>query len=428
MKKSTKITIAAVCGLLAAALCTSLLLPGNKVSAKDGKPLYGDDPKPAPAPQKTGSDFREAYAKLALALLKDCRAEQKAQVMVSPLSVLTALGMTANGAKGETLSQMEAVLGGGAEIETINEWIYSFTSSLSSGEGAALSAANSLWVSPKFGVKNEFLNAVQNLYDAETVQTDFGDAKKAAGLVNAWCKDKTKDMIEQVVEENDFSAATMMLLVNALCFDARWERPYLEENQIGKAVFRGVNGAREVDFLYENGFMPYLSGENETGFVKYYEGEKYAFAALLPNAEGDLSEYLASLDAKKWLALWDAQKRAYVSTALPKFKQETALELQKLLAAMGMEKAFSTEADFSGLGTAESGMNVNIDKVIHKTFIEVNNEGTRAAAVTAVEMRCTAEFDPDRKSVVLDRPFVYAIVDIETGLPVFVGTCEEITE
>ena len=425
MKHSTKLTIAAVCGLLAAALCAALLMPGSRVSAEDVKPLHGDDPKPAPVPQKTGNDFRDAYAKLALALLKNCRTEKGEQVMVSPLSVLTALGMTANGAAGETRSQMETVLGGGAEIETINEWIYGFTAGLSSGEGAALSAANSLWVSPKFKVENAFLNAVQNLYDAETAQVDFGKAKKAADLINAWCDDKTDGMIEKVVKENDFSDLTMMVLVNALCFDAKWEDPYSEENRISKGNFRGTNGTKEVEFLRESGFMPYLSGENETGFVKYYEGRKYAFAALLPKIAGDPAEYLATLTAEKWLALWDGQQTMHVSTALPKFKQETDLELQELLSAMGMDKAFSTEADFSRMGRAENGMNVNIDKVIHKTFIEVNNEGTRAAAVTAVEMKCGAAFDPDPKSVILDRPFVYAIVDVETGLPVFVGTCED---
>ena len=447
LKKGKKIGFAAVLCLLAAA-CGALLLAGcesAKEESKDpaGEPsdtpsgqagtdptfdpaalqfLSGSAPVGAPKDGTIGEDFRKGYAKLAMQLLTKCREKTNGQLMVSPLSVLTALAMTANGADGETLAEMEQMLTG-LPLEQLNEQLALFVNSLPSEENAKFSSANALFVNPLYQVKDHFLNTVQGLYRAEIAKTDFGNPALAAKNINDWCKEKTDGMIDKVVKENDFDLQTLMVLVNALCFDAKWESPYLEESQIADGVFHAADGEKTLTFLRETAYYEdYLSSRAATGFVKLYEGGKYGFMALLPKK--DLDTLLSELTPEAWLELWNTKQKTQISTAIPKFKTGTDVELKEVLAAMGMQKAFSGEAEFTNM---IEGVPVNVGKVIHKTFLELDNEGTRAAAVTAVEMRCTAS-PVQPKQVILDRPFLYAIVDMNTGLPIFFGTFEGVTE
>ena len=448
LKKGKRIGRTAVLCLLAAA-CGALLLAGcdnAKENAKNeskepvGEPsgeagteptigsdvlqlLSGSAPADAPTGGQISEEFRKGYAKLAMQLLTRCKEETDGQLMVSPLSVLTALAMTANGADGETLAEMERTLTG-LPLETLNEQLALFVRSLPSEETAKFASANALFVNPIYNVKDSFLNTVQGLYQAEIAKTDFEKSADAAKSINDWCKEKTDGMIEKVVKETDFSPATLMVLVNALCFDAKWGSPYLEETQIRDGAFYAADGEKTLTYLWETAYAEdYLSGELGTGFVKLYEGGKYGFLALLP-AE-DLDTLLSELTPEAWLALWNTRQKGVLETAIPKFRTGTDLELQEILAAMGMPKALSGDAEFPNM---IEGVPAHIDKVIHKTFLELDNEGTRAAAVTAVEMRCTTAEPAGPKRVILDRPFVYAIVDTATGLPIFLGTFEGVTE
>lgn len=455
MKNKKKIVLIALCVLLLAGAVAASIAGSRRETARDasgtddsslspqetsgeeasGSPweepthieglqyLKGSSPAPAPEAGPVGDAFRKAYASLAAELLKRCRDGEGDQVLVSPLSVLTALTMTANGADGETLAQMERVLGGGMEIAELNRQLFRFYAGLSSAEDAFFSSANSVWVSPHFRVEDGFLNTVGNLYFSEVIRKDFTESD-AAELVNRWCEANTKEMIREVVTPDDFSVDTMLLLVNALCFDAKWEQQYDEENEILKGVFRGTDGEQEDDFLYGIEWMDYLEGETETGFVKPYKGGKYAFAALLPKS-GGLSAYLKTLDGGKWLSLLENAETCSVETKIPVFRQESDLKLKDALTAMGMTDAFTGDADFAPMGVCDDGSAVKIGKVIHKTFLELNNEGTRAAAVTAVIME-RESFEVGDKTVVLDQPFVYAIIDVSTGLPIFFGTCENV--
>jgi len=172
----------------------------------------------------------------------------------------------------------------------------------------------------------------------------------------------------------------------------------------------------------------YLEDENGKGFVKYYKDGKYAFVALLPDEDITVSEYIASLNGEKLQNLLAKSKSVKVYTSIPKFETEYDVELSDVLKVMGMEDAFDEDkADFAGMGTCKEG-NVYINRVLHKTFISVDEKGTKAGAATAVEMTTdgVAAQDDNRKEVYLDRPFVYMLVDCENQIPFFMGTVMEV--
>ena len=222
-------------------------------------------------------------------------------------------------------------------------------------------------------------------------------------------------MIDKIIDNLD--ERSVMCLVNALLFDAKWQVPY-NEHQIDEGMFvTEENISQPAEFLcsMEN---CYLEDEYATGFLKYYEGGDFAFVAMLPKEEVSVEEYLMSLNVEQLLK---NKKECSVQTRLPKFESDFSVTLNDVLQKMGMEKAFDeTEADFSGLGEIPDG-NIYIGSVVHKTKITVAEQGTKAGAATAAIMYATgAPLEP--KEVYLERPFVYMIMDMENNLPVFMGT------
>jgi serpin B len=213
-----------------------------------------------------------------------------------------------------------------------------------------------------------------------------------------------------------------MYLINAIAFDSEWEVPY-EDWQLFKRNFNAFNGRiQNTDFMRSLEEM-YIETDNATGFLKPYSGGKYSFAALLPNEDVDIADYIAGLTGESLMAALNSAHKHNegVQAVMPKFSFEYEIEMNDLLAAMGMPTAFcESGADFSRLGHSSAG-NLFISKVLHKTFIEVDEIGTRAAAVTVVEVNDESAGD-EPMYVTLDRPFVFAIVDNATNLPVFLGT------
>lgn len=175
----------------------------------------------------------------------------------------------------------------------------------------------------------------------------------------------------------------------------------------------------------------YLEDEQACGFIKYYEGRKYAFVGLLPNEDVPLADYVAGLSGDKLLALLANQRAVKVETAIPEFSCDYSLQMNAMLQAFGVRDAFDSElADFSGIGNYD-GYPLYISQVLQKCHIEVDAQGTKAAAVTVVEVKATSSYVPPEevKYVYLDRPFVYLLLDCERGnLPLFVGVVADINE
>ncbi len=368
----------------------------------------------------TGSEDR-AIADFAVQLFKNSGPESK-NTLVSPFSVLCALAMTANGAGGDTLAQMQETFG--LSIEELNTYLRAYLDSLASGEKYKLSVANSLWFrdDESLVIEKDFLQKNADYYNASLYQSAFD--KSTLEVINDWVSEKTDGMIDGILDEIPEEA--VMYLINALAFDAEWENIY-RESQVQEGTFTTESGEiRDVEMMYcqEN---RYLDDGSATGFIKYYADRKYAFAALLPNPGISIADYAASLTGGGLSATLENAQDIRVDTALPKFESEYAVEMSDMLKAMGMTDAFDPDrADFSGMGHMAAG-NLFISRVLHKTYIAVDEKGTKAGAVTSVEMRCTSAAPPEEfKTVYLDRPFVYMLIDCETNLPIFIGTVMDI--
>ena len=380
------------------------LSQGNTVS---------DDYEPGEVPEK-GDEVNTDFA---LKLFKACY-DEKEDVLVSPFSVMYALAMTVNGAKNNTLKQMEDVLG--MSCDELNAYLKSYMENLPSDENCKLKPANSIWftANKSFTVNEDFLKRNASCYKADIYEAPFdGSTLKD---INNWVKKKTDGMIPEILE--DISKDAVMYLVNALAFEAEWGEVY-NEDQIHKAEFNNVDGTKTTtDFMYsEEG--AYLENEKATGLLKYYKGGKYAFAALLPKEGVTIDELVQSLNGKELHEMLANPEYTEVYAAIPKFEKEYGTELSNVLKGMGMTDAFDGgKADFTGLGISETN-NIYISRVIHKTFISVAEKGTKAGAATVVEMaEGAAMFEEEPKVVTLDRPFVYMLVDCENDTPFFIGS------
>ncbi|MBR4116738.1 MAG: serpin family protein [Clostridia bacterium] len=367
------------------------------------------------------SDNSAKMTDFAIRLFKE-NEKQGENVSISPLSVMCALAMTANGAKGETLTQMEKVLG--MPVGELNSYLHSFLASLTESGENELRLANSIWFTDdgRFTVNNDFLQLNADYYNADIYKAPFDN--KTVKDINNWIDNKTNGMIPEMLDELPKSAE--MCLVNALCFDAEWEEKY-DENQVKTDIFTKADGTKqEAEFMQSTEYL-YLEDGNATGFVKYYKGGDYAFVALLPNEDVSLLDYVASLDGASLNKMLSSTQRGIsVNAQIPKFETESSIELDDVLCKMGMSNAFDEiMADFSGLGKSTCG-NIIIDRVKHKTYILLDTNGTKAAAATTVIMKNTCAFDGEIKNVKLDRPFLYMLIDCKTNIPFFVGTVNDI--
>lgn len=370
--------------------------------------------------------FISSQLEFSLKLFKEEYKQKGGNLLISPLSLSFALALTANGAEGETLKQMESVIGG-LPISELNEYLYTYRGSLSSGEGFKLHSANSVWFKDeeKITVRNEFLQTDVNYFSSEIYKADF-DASTVTDI-NNWVNKNTGGMIKEAVDKIDREA--VMYLINALAFDAEWANIY-EKSNIREGSFTAENGEkREAEMMYSEESV-YLEDENAIGFMKRYKGGKYSFAALLPNEETTISEYLDLLSAENLQKLLTDFRYCEVTAAVPKFKYECDFSLTDTLKTFGVKDAFDRfKADFSKMAEINvPNYNLYINDVLQKTFIEVNEKGTKAGAVTSFHMNlgCNAAGPPEKR-VILDRPFVYMIVDNENYLPIFMGVLTDIT-
>lgn len=348
--------------------------------------------------------------------------QERENILLSPVSVAAALGMTANGAAGDTLTEMENAIG--LKLDSLNGALHSYFASLPQSDGAALLPANSIWFADGRGltVERDFLQTNANFYDAELYQLTFD--KKACDRINSWIKEHTKDMIPSILDE--IGPDAVMYLINALAFEGKWESPYYE-NQVSEGEFTTADGTKsKVDFLFGSEYQ-YLEREGCIGFLKPYEGGQYAFAALLPQDGMTPKELLSTLDGATLQALLSNPSEEKVDTVIPKFETDFFAELSDVLKAMGMERAFDVDrADFSKMGQCEQGP-LLISRVLHRTFLSLTEEGTRAAAATVVEAAAgSAMPEQPPKEVRLDRPFVYMLVDTQNHIPFFIGILETI--
>lgn len=368
-----------------------------------------------------------AITDFGLRLFRQCIEENNSEnknTLISPLSVIYALSMTANGSDGDTLAQIEKVLG--LPVDELNRDLHSYMNHLPADKKYKLSIANSIWFADddSFTVEQDFLQMNADLYGAGLYKAPFDDSTRKD--INSWVEENTDGMIKEIVDSIPQEA--VMYLVNAIAFDAEWNNIY-KEDEVRKDTFTKEDQTQEdVRLMYSSEYN-YLEDSMATGFIKYYKDQKYAFAALLPNNGISIEDYVSSLNGGNLHELLSNPQSVHVNAAIPQFENSYDAELSETLGRLGMSDAFDPSyADFSGIGHSAAG-NIYINRVLHKTFISVDEKGTKAGAATAAEMvseSAMSDGAAESKTVYLNRPFLYMLIDCEANLPIFVGVTMDI--
>lgn len=348
--------------------------------------------------------------------------------LVSPLSVALALSMTANGAAGNTLAQFQDMLGGGVDLVELNTACAQLMADYQGlGGSTKCSIANSLWVDPEGQIKDEFIGQCRGIYDAQIFQGELS-APGIVGDLNGWVSKHTNKMIPSIIDK-PFEQNTALLLVNALYLKNKWLQGF-DPRATREMDFHHAGGPdSRMEFLSKHSTeLSYLQGKGAQGVVLPYDDGRLAFVAILPDLypdSPDFGQWLNNLEGNSLSQLINNREDAtFLSFAMPKFSAEWKGNLEDTLPLLGLEDAFVPgAADFSSLGDSPEGY--YISQVIHATKIEVNEKGTEAAAATVVDTLGGIAAPPQEGiTLVLDRPFLYGIVDLYTGVPLFLGTYE----
>ncbi len=374
--------------------------------------------------QTLPSSFVQSNIAFGISLLQQTAQREQGNVFLSPSNVSIALAMTANGAQGDTFAAMRDVLAPStASLETFNAAYRALQEKLTrSSDKVSVSLANALWAKADVSFNDEFLNRAQTIYEARIDALDFSDPG-AVNAINNWVRESTNGKIDGIVEKLD--PELILLLTSAIYFKAAWQNAFDPASTL-ELPFTLPDGAqKQVPMMLRTGEMQYLKTDNAQLAQLAYADEATRMTVLLPDAGKTADDVLASLTAVQWQT-WQGDFGIKSGTLyLPRFKAETDVTLNDALSVLGLTLAFDAErADFSGMRPVPP--QVFISNVRHKAFIEVNEEGTEAAAATSVGMGATsAEPASDTFEMLIDRPFVIMIEDIDTGLILFAGLIRE---
>ena len=358
--------------------------------------------------------FRRAATDFSVNLFRRVSAaDSNCNVLVSPDSVETALAMLEVGASGDTLEEMETVLGGGMNRAEFCSYLAGMNDRLEGSDKIIFRQSNSIWARENLmKVKDSFLQQNKNYFDSEFYVAPFNN--ETVSDINKWVYNNTRNMIRKVIDalyDDD-----RMVLVNTTVFEVKWEVPF-ESVQDGK--FTNSRGtAEKATMLNELGPCNYFKLNGAKCFERRYKGGEISFVGILPPEGTAVDAFVQGMNGSDFTSAWKNRNRSYVKLTMPEFKYDYGTDLETVLQDMGMKKTFSMTADFSGMGEPS----VMVDRVIHKTHIELDRNGTKAAAATAVIAKEGSVYIDDPIEIRMDRPFVYALVDTRTGIPLFIGT------
>lgn len=411
-----------ICGFLAVVLiliAVLLILRSRESDWKQQiktKSLTAQYPSKNLTPVPLTKEFLTASMDFGINFLNhEANVEQKKNVFISPASALFALGMTGNGADGETLREFEQVLGNGLSMEELSESYSTLLRQYKKIPSDKLVVADSIWLKAEEGsVLPSFLEANaryfgQDIYSAPSLN----DAKED---INFWVSNQTNGLIPMLYRpDEDIDPSIFMILINTIYFHMGWENEF-NQNSARTVNFYPTPGQEmAMSMMHCQETMKYLEHDGAVGFLKPYKGGEFCFLAILPPEGQTPEEYLQSLSGQKFLELLGHASQQEISLTMPKFQLEFETKLNNFLREAGMETAFGG-GNFSRM-CSTGGAQINY--VIQKTYIELDEKGTKAAAVTAVAMDSGAAIDTIE--ITLDRPFLYAILDSKNNFPLFLG-------
>jgi serpin B len=352
--------------------------------------------------------------------------EGRENVFYSPYSISVALAMTYAGARGETEQQMADALRFSLAQDHLHPAFNGLDLELArrgegaqgkDGEGFRLNVVNAIWGQAGYAFLPEFLDLLAENYGAGLRVLDFSSAPEESRVtINDWVSEQTEGRIEDLIPAGTIDALTRLVLTNAIYFNAAWSQPF-EPSLTADGPFRLLDGGEvDVPMMKQTESFGYASGEGYQAVELPYDGHELSMVVLLPDA-GEFDSFEDTLDAGRVDAIVGDLSYRQVALALPRFEVESGFTLADALAALGMPEAFSNRADFSGM---TGDRDLFISEVIHKAFVSVDEAGTEAAAATAVVMEKMA-LPEEPVEVIVDRPFIFLIRDIQTGAILFVG-------
>lgn len=334
----------------------------------------------------------------------------------SPVPVYLSLGLLSNGAVDEASREILDTLNlTDLTNEEFNGYYHELMNLLEADGDTTLTISNSIWHNQDFNGNLDFLKANKTYYNADTFKLDFSNSK-ASEEMNSWVSAATNGKIKEMVDE--IGEETVMYLFSAIYFDAKWEMPFAKEDTY-ESEFLVEGEILDIEKMTGRFEIEHLITEEEEGIILPYEDGQYSFVALMPNREVTIREYLQNMNQSKLVELYSMIKKDEVDLLLPKFEVSFENQLNDTLPEMGIKQVFDAESNsLSKIGEARG--NLYISKMLQKTYIEVNELGTEAASVVSSEIQEMSMPEP-KPMIDFNRPFLYSIIDNETGLPVFLG-------
>jgi len=343
-------------------------------------------------------------------------------VFVSPTSVAIALSMLYNGASGTTQQEMADVLSlQGIDLKDINAANESLGQSLQKADAKVqIAIANSLWAKQGFSFQHQFLKNNRQFYNAQVTSLDFA-SPEAVGIINQWVEESTQGKIAQIIES--LNPDDVLFLMNAIYFKGNWTNQFDKNLTTQQPFYLSDGTSKQHPLMSRRGEYHYYENEQFQAVSLPYGSRRLSMYVFLPKKNSNLEAFLGQLNSNNWTQWLSQFRNREGLVKIPRFKLEYETELQNALAALGMKTMFdSTQANFTNL-TSEQ---VKVDRVKHKTFVEVNEEGTEAAAVTSIGIQVTSAMPAKEPfTMIVDRPFFCAIRDDQTGMVLFMGAIFE---
>ena len=375
-----------------------------------GQNLAGGQPAMAQSndlKQSLSTDF-------ALRLFKNEAIDLNKNVVVSPFSAYEALSMVANGAAGQTKAQIVQMLGvKGDDLKRFNDRNHAVMQSLNKNTAVRMEVANALYSDTKVPFKPTFTDLCLRVYNAEAHSENFADPGTVI-KINSWCDQKTHGKIKTILDR--LSPDDKLVLLNSVYFKGLWLLPFKPDSTLPRDFKLLGGGTKQVPMMYQKNEFKYLNGPGFQAVALPYLGGKQVMYVFLPTGGSDYPKFVASFTPDNWQKWMNGFEIQNVQITMPKYKVAFENKLNTTLKKMGMTDAFGGGANFSEM----CNLPVNISRVLQKTFIEVDEKGTEAAAVTAVEGECDALHAEPK--IVADHPFVVALTDRDTNEILFLGS------
>jgi serpin B len=402
----------------------------DAVVLASGKTLQSEKAR-IEAPEVSGSDrtdLSDGNGAFAFDLYQQLKTGE-GNLFYSPYSISAALAMTYAGAGGTTAERMARALHFDLPQEKLHpafNWLDSELAKRGEGaggkddEGFRLNVVNAIWGQKDYEFKVAFLDTLAENYSAGLRILDFiSEPEKSRITINDWVSEQTEERIQDLIAPGGITPLTRLVLTNAIYFNAAWENQFYEEATTDLPFYLLGGGSVTVPMMRQTESFGYAEGDNYQAVELPYDGRELSMVILLPT-EGKFTEFENSLDYRQADRIIGSLKDKRVKLTMPKFEFESEFSLKQALSALGMAEAFSGGADFSGM----TGNNdLFIGDVVHKAFVSVDENGTEAAAATAVIMVTSAPVPRPEEpvTVTVDRPFIFLIRDIETGAILFIG-------